>query len=103
MSRPTIVFVHGAWHSTDIFNQVISILEHQGYNCVTVPMPSVGRVPSVKSLDDDIAAVRSAVLKELETGNDVIVNSHSKNFPTLIIPNPLLFVLVYLDTLSVVF
>jgi hypothetical protein len=32
----------------------------------------------VKSLDEDIEAVRGAVLKELDVGRDVVVNVHSK-------------------------
>ena len=43
----------------------------------TVFMPSAGRDPLVQSLDDDIAAVREAVLKELEVGKDIMVVSHS--------------------------
>ena len=40
-------------------------------------MPSAGRDPLVQSLDDDIAAVREAVLKEFEVGKDIMVVSHS--------------------------
>ena len=40
-------------------------------------MPSVGRDPPVQSLDDDIAAVREAILKEFEVGKHVMVVSHS--------------------------
>jgi len=40
-------------------------------------MPSVGRDPLVQSLDDDIVAVREAVLKEFEVGKDIMVVSHS--------------------------
>ncbi len=34
-------------------------------------------MPTVKSLDADIAAVREVVLEEIDAGNDVMVNAHS--------------------------
>lgn len=74
---PTIVFVHGAWHSQEFFSPVISILEPLGYKCVTVLMPAVGRMKPVESLDEDIAAVRTTVMKELDAGLNVIINAHS--------------------------
>ena len=74
---PTIVFVHGAWHDTEFFSPVISILEPLGYKCVTVSMPAVGQTKPVESLDEDIAAVRTTVMKELDAGLDVIINAHS--------------------------
>ena len=75
--HPTIVFVPGAWHSPEFFGPVISVLEPLGYKCVTVSMPAVGRPEPVDSLDEDIAAVRKVVLKELDAGLDVIMHAHS--------------------------
>jgi hypothetical protein len=40
-------------------------------------MPSVGRSPAVTSLDEDIAEIRGAVLKELDAGRDVMMHAHS--------------------------
>ena len=78
MVLPTIIFVHGAWHFGGYFDKVQAILESKGYKCVVLEMPAVGRSPPVKSLDEDIETVRTAVLKELEAGNDVQINSHSE-------------------------
>ncbi|TVY83293.1 Methylesterase [Lachnellula suecica] len=77
MAKPTIIFVHGAYHSKEYFDRVIAILEPLGYKCVALSMPAVGRHPPVKSLEEDIATVRSAVMTELDLGNDVVVNAHS--------------------------
>jgi pimeloyl-ACP methyl ester carboxylesterase len=76
-SKPTIVFCHGAWHSVQFFEKVIPLLEPLGYKCITVPLPSVGSSPPVKSLDEDIDVVRTAVIRELDAGRDVMVNAHS--------------------------
>lgn len=77
MSKPTIIFIHGAWHSPEYFNRVIALLEPLGYKCIAPSLPSVGSKPPTKNLDQDIAVIRSAVVTELEQGNDVIVNAHS--------------------------
>lgn len=77
MSLKTIIFVHGAWHSPKFFDKVIGILEPHGYRCVVVSLPGTGSVPTVKNLDADNAAVREVVLKEIDAGNDVMVNAHS--------------------------
>jgi len=79
MSKPTIVFVHGAWHGARFFEKVISLLEPLGYECITVALPSVGSIPPVKSLDGDIEVVRTAVMRALDAGQDVMVNAHSKS------------------------
>ena len=77
MAKPVFIFVHGAWHTKEFFDPVIALLEPLGYKCVALSMPSVGSYPPVQSLDEDIATVRSAVLTELELGNDVVMNAHS--------------------------
>ncbi|CZT01534.1 uncharacterized protein RCO7_02122 [Rhynchosporium graminicola] len=77
MSKPSIVFCHGAWHGPRFFDKVIAILEPLGYRCVTFSFPGTGNVPAVESLDEDIAAVRAVVLKEIDAGFDVVVSPHS--------------------------
>lgn len=77
MSLPTIIFVHGAWHWPGFFDKVKRILESKGYKTVTLSMPSVGREPPVTSMEEDIAVIRTAVMKELDGGNNVVINGHS--------------------------
>jgi hypothetical protein len=77
MSKPTFLFCPGAWHTTDFFDKIIAILKPLGYRCITIPMPSVGSVPATKGIDEDIAALRTVVLEELEAGRDVVINAHS--------------------------
>ena len=74
---PTIVLVPGACHGPEVYGSVISILETSGYKCVAIPMPGAGKIPAVDSLDEDIQAVRSVVMKELDAGLDVVINSPS--------------------------
>ncbi|CAN9325645.1 unnamed protein product [Alternaria alternata] len=77
MTKPVFLFFPGAWHSTNFFDKVVGRLEHLGYQCVAIQLPSVGRVPPITDLDEDIAVIRSAVLKELDAGRNVVTNAHS--------------------------
>lgn len=56
-------------------------LEVAGYECTGVELPSNTAEPSIDGrlfgIDDDIAAVRSAVFGRLESGQNVVVVSHS--------------------------
>lgn len=76
-NKPTIIFVHGAWHSPEFFSRTIALLEPLGYKCVALSMPAVRQNPRVTSLDEDISTLRAAVEKEFELGNDVAVHAHS--------------------------
>jgi hypothetical protein len=77
MSKPTIVFVPGAWHTSAGFKKVIDILTTHNYESIGLHIPSVGGNPVVKSMDPDKALIRSTVTKIVEGDKDVIMVSHS--------------------------
>jgi len=79
MAKPTFVIVHGAWHSPAHFEPLIQSLSAYGYKAVAPALPSVAQSEVSPSTDsqDDIAAVRQAILAELDQGADVIVVPHS--------------------------
>ncbi|TIA29205.1 hypothetical protein D6C78_10352 [Aureobasidium pullulans] len=81
MSKPSIVLVPGAWHVPAHFNHVIEKLEDQGYVCVGVNLPTNTRDPLVDGrllgIEDDVAAIRAAVMSQLDTGIDVVIVTHS--------------------------
>ncbi|THW32436.1 hypothetical protein D6D21_10385 [Aureobasidium pullulans] len=78
MSKPSIVLVPGAWYVPAHFNHVIEKLEDQGYVCLGVSLPTNTRNPLVDGrllgIEDDVAAIRAAVMSQLDTGNDVVLN-----------------------------
>ncbi|CAD0015908.1 unnamed protein product, partial [Aureobasidium pullulans] len=80
MSKPSTVLVPGAWVPAH-FNQVIEKLEEQGYVCVGVNLSTNTRDPLVDGrllgIEDDVAAIRAAVMSQLDTGIDVVVVTHS--------------------------
>ncbi|KAK1240380.1 hypothetical protein MKX07_004408 [Trichoderma sp. CBMAI-0711] len=75
-SKPTLVFVPGAWHSADTWNKVTAELEPRGYKTVCITLPSTQNDPT-KGLFEDIDAVRKAILAETTQGRDVVVVVHS--------------------------
>ena len=78
MSKPTIVSVHGSWHSPKHLEPLVKVLEDHGYRCVAAALPTMGTTEHPpKMLADDIKAVRDTVEEELEQGNDVVVAAHS--------------------------
>lgn len=77
MSRPVLIFTPGAWHSPEVFDDVISKLTAFGYKCLALPLQAVVQKPAVKDLQPDIATVREAVLQQADSGKDVVVVAHS--------------------------
>lgn len=76
-SLPTIIFVHGSWHSPPYFTKLIAVLEPLGYRCICVSLPSVGPMAGVKCMEDDSVVIRDAVVAQVETGREVVLALHS--------------------------
>ena len=75
-TKPTLVFVPGAWHTTEYYSKVTTLLETQQYNSIRVTLPSVSSDRS-KTFLDDVNAVRAAIVSETTQGHDVVVIAHS--------------------------
>lgn len=79
MTKPTVVLVHGMWHSAEHFKPLIEALESQNYKVVAVsnpssPGPATAAAPA--TFEDDCEAIRSVVERELASAN-VLVVCHS--------------------------
>lgn len=78
MSSPTILFVPGFWEGPAPFAQVSSLLRGSGFPTEIAALPSTGKLsPGSPSMLDDIAAIRSAVTKLVESGKEVVMVMHS--------------------------
>jgi pimeloyl-ACP methyl ester carboxylesterase len=77
MSKPTIVFAPGAWHTPDCFDMVRSQLHQRGWETEAVTYPSVGAEPPTKGLVEDAAAVRATLEKLADDGKDIVLVVHS--------------------------
>lgn len=77
-SLPTIVLVHGAWHTPPNYQTYIDALKKQGFqvHCPRLPTCS-GVSPPTASLPDDIACVKELVTSLVEDGQRVLMVLHS--------------------------
>ena len=75
---PTVVLVHGAWHTPPVYQTYIDALRARGFTVHSPRLPSCnGELPPNKSLPDDIAHVRDVVLPLVDAGERVIMAMHS--------------------------
>lgn len=75
-SKPTFVFVPGAWHSASMWDKVITLLSEADYRSTAVTLPSTSGDPAATFLND-VDAVRAAITSETSAGHDVILVVHS--------------------------
>ncbi|KAJ9272668.1 hypothetical protein DTO212C5_1395 [Paecilomyces variotii] len=74
--KPTILFIHGAWHTPEYFNPVIDKLEKLDYPCCTVSLPSAGGNDSATA-KDDAAVIRKKISELVSDGKEVVLSMHS--------------------------
>lgn len=77
MPQPALIFVPGAWHSPDAFDEVIALLAAKGFTSHKIYTPSVGNSPPVSSIQPDVEAIRAVALAEMQKGQNVTVVCHS--------------------------
>jgi pimeloyl-ACP methyl ester carboxylesterase len=76
-SKPTFLFVPGAWHLPAYFDPVIKYLAGHGYRSVSVTLPAVNSSPAATSLQPDVEAVAAALAALLDDGSGAVVVMHS--------------------------
>jgi hypothetical protein len=76
-NKPTLIFVPGAWHTTEVFNTITARLSTHGYKCIAVTSLAAGHEPAVPDLQPDTENVHKVVLDEVDHGHDVVVVGHS--------------------------
>ncbi|KAI9044723.1 alpha/beta hydrolase [Aspergillus affinis] len=77
-AKPTIVLVHGAWHTRPSYRRYIDDLTAHGFTvyCPQLPSCSLSR-PPVAGYADDVAAVRRTVEPLVNAGQRVLILMHS--------------------------
>ncbi|KAJ4983879.1 hypothetical protein SVAN01_10624 [Stagonosporopsis vannaccii] len=76
-SKPTVLFVPGAWHKSACFAPVINTLNAHGYPTATAELASVGPAPGLETWADDISSISSELSALADSGKSVIVVAHS--------------------------
>lgn len=76
-TKPTIVFVPGAWHLPEGFDAVRALLAERGYPTEAVANPSIDAEPPNKHLNDDIEHLRATLNQLTDEGKETVVITHS--------------------------
>lgn len=58
MTKPTIVFVPGAWHKPEIYSTVIDAVSAHGYPAIALALPSAGANPPNPDFVEDVNTIR---------------------------------------------
>ncbi|CEO59973.1 hypothetical protein PMG11_04620 [Penicillium brasilianum] len=77
LSKTTILFIPGAWHLPDVFDDTRAALTVRGIPSAAVALPSIGEEPPNKGLADDTIAVRNEIERLSDEGKQVVVVAHS--------------------------
>ncbi|KAI8628592.1 Alpha/beta hydrolase fold-1 [Xylariaceae sp. FL1651] len=73
----TLVFVHGAWHSTDCWDDVRVELGKKGWETEAVAHPSPGGPSTNVSLEDDAQVTRQVLQRLCDEGKKIVLVVHS--------------------------
>ncbi|KAJ5098223.1 hypothetical protein N7532_005224 [Penicillium argentinense] len=76
-STPTLIFVHGAWHSPAYWMDVTSRCQQQGYRCLVPQLEFCGTEKPVQSLAGSIRQVQDLIEAETKQKRNVILINHS--------------------------
>lgn len=74
---PSLIFVHGAWHSPECWSKVIPAFEQKGYRCFAPQLDFCGTEQPVDSLASTIQQIQTLIAQETTLGNDVVLINHS--------------------------
>ncbi|KAJ2971758.1 hypothetical protein NQ176_g7537 [Zarea fungicola] len=75
-SKPTLVFVPGAWHRPETWDKVIAEVAAKGFKGVAVTLPSTQGNPAA-TFGDDVKATQDIIRRETDSGNNVVIVEHS--------------------------
>lgn len=75
--KPTVIFVHGAYHPPACYEGVISRLRAAGLEVVTPRLVSLGKDSFGATHDEDVSVVREVAGPLLAAGKDLVLVGHS--------------------------
>ena len=75
--KPTILFVHGSWHTPAHFAPIVSLFSEAGFPTSCPRQPSVGHAPPLP-LSADVECIQDELVHYIEEyGKEIIVVAHS--------------------------
>lgn len=76
-SKPTILLIHGAWHTLAAYAQLIAIFERNGYPVIAPTLASGADTTPLNPAEADIVLFSSAAQSLIDEGKEVIAIAHS--------------------------
>ncbi|KAK2809093.1 hypothetical protein FQN50_004147 [Emmonsiellopsis sp. PD_5] len=76
-NKPTIVLVHGSWHSPSVWTFITPLLEKAGYSVYPILLKSPGMAPPPPDFHCDVDSVKTGIEAVLDTGKDIVLVMHS--------------------------
>lgn len=77
MSKPTLLLLHGSWHSNQTWERLIPLLEAKGYKCIWPQVSFYGTTEPVQSIAPCISQIQDILAQETGMGNNVVMVNHS--------------------------
>lgn len=74
-SRPTVIFVTGAWHKPHLYAGLLDGLKKTSFPVVAPCLPSIGG--TCDNFDDDVHIIRKAIADEVSQGHEIVMLMHS--------------------------
>ena len=74
--KPTIVFIPGAFHTPECFNDVMSLLKANDFPVIGLHLPTAGKLLSGTAVDD-AKFIRETTQKLADDGKDIVLVMHS--------------------------
>jgi alpha-beta hydrolase superfamily lysophospholipase len=76
-TKPTVLLVHGAWHTTEPYDQLLQLVRAKGYETVAPDLPSGADVSPADPPQADIEHIRRTAQTLIDSGKFLIVVAHS--------------------------
>ncbi|KAI1823810.1 alpha/beta-hydrolase [Xylaria intraflava] len=77
VTKPVILFSHGAWHSPNLYDEFKDALDARGYELLIPRHTIMGKGKTGVSWDSDVAALLRTVTPLFDQGREVIIMGHS--------------------------
>lgn len=76
-TKPTILLIHGAWHTLAAYEQLIAIFKSHGYPVVAPTLPSGADTTPPNPVAADISLFSSTAQSLIDEGKEVVAVAHS--------------------------
>ena len=74
---PTLILLHGSWHSNDTWERLLPLLNSKGYKTVAPQVCFCGTPEPLTSIAPCISQIQALIAAETSAGRDVVMVNHS--------------------------